>query len=704
MTGEANLKVKTEHLARNAYLYIRQSTPRQVLENTESAQRQYALRQRAVAMGWRMDQVIVIDGDQGHSGASAADREGFQKLVAEVGLGHAGIVLGLEVSRLARNLPDWHRLLEICGLTDTLILDEDGVYDPTNFNDRLLLGLKGTMSEAELHLLYARMQGGRLSKARRGELRCALPIGLAYSERGEVILDPDAQIRESVQHLLAAFRREGSVWAVARSSHRQGLLFPKRLRGGPRKGEVVWTNLNATQAVHILRSPRYAGAYVYGRTQIRKKPDGTFKSVRKLRREDWEVLLLNAHPGYITWEEYEANQRRLDENAQFRSEDRKQIPPREGPALLQGIALCGQCGERMMTHYRIGKHGLVPEYFCIRKDISDGVVCQQILSRDLDPAIGKLLMEAMNPLALEVAMEVQKEIQDRLEEADRLRQARVERAHYEAQLAQRRYMRCDPDNRLVADALEADWNENLRSLRAAREEYERQRDRDRLVVGEEQRAKILALATDFPRLWTDPHTPHRERKRVVRLLVDDVTLIKDWKEIVAHVRFKGGATRTITVPRPQTAVEIRQTSPEVVAEIDQLTNQQTPKKIAAILNERGSVSGTGHKFTALLVIGIQQRYGLKPLRERLREQGLLTPREAADRLGISLDSVSRWRRKGLIRGHVYNDRGDVLCEDPGRGPMLDARGRVLPGRRRLRQTRRPSAILRDGAISSGSRA
>lgn len=357
-----------------------------------------------------------------------------------------------------------------------------------------------------------------------------------------------------------------------------------------------------------------------------------------------------------------------------------------------------------MTRYRIGKHGLVPEYFCIRKDISHGVVCQQILSRDLDPAIGKLLMEAMNPLALEVAMEVQKEIQGRLEEADRLRQARVERADYEAQLAQRRYMRCDPDNRLVADALEADWNENLRSLRAAREEYERQRDRDRLVVGEEQQAKILALATDFPRLWTDPHTPHRERKRVVRLLVDDVTLIKDWKEIVAHVRFKGGATRTITVPRPQTSVEIRQTSPEVVAEIDQLTNQQTPKKIAAILNERGLVSGTGHKFTALLVIGIQQRYGLKPLRERLREQGLLTPREVADRLGTSLDSVSRWRRKGLIRGHVYNDRGDVLCEDPGRGPMLDARGRVLPGRRGLRQTRPPSAILKDGAISSGSRA
>jgi len=271
MMIDPNSKVNSEHLKRNAYLYVRQSTPRQVLENTESAKRQYGLRQRAAALGWPMERIIVVDSDQGHSGASVADREGFQKLVAEVGMGRAGIVLGLEVSRLARNNSDWHRLLEICALADTLILDEDGVYDPKNFNDRLLLGLKGTMSEAELHVLYARMRGGILSKARRGELAVRLPVGLVYDDKGEVILDPDTQVQQSLRLLFATFRREGSLWAAVKSIRRQGLLFPKRLFSGPRKGDLLWVELDYWQAVEIMRSPRYAGAYVFGERACARK-------------------------------------------------------------------------------------------------------------------------------------------------------------------------------------------------------------------------------------------------------------------------------------------------------------------------------------------------------------------------------------------------------------------------------------------------
>ena len=699
---DPNQKVNSEHLKRNAYLYIRQSTPRQVLENIESAKRQYALRQRAVAMGWPMERIIVVDSDQGHSGASAVDREGFQKLVAEVGLGRAGIVLGLEVSRLARNNADWHRLLEICALADTLILDEDGVYDPKNFNDRLLLGLKGAMSEAELHVLYARMRGGILSKARRGELTVRLPVGLVYDDKAEVVLDPDTQVQQSVRLLFTAFGRESSAYAAVKSFRQQGLLFPKRMFSGPRKGELVWVELAYSQAISLLRNPRYAGAFVFGRTRIRKKADGHFKIVKDLPRDQWHTLLPNAHAGYISWEEYEANQRRLDENVRFRNADRRNTPPREGPALLQGIVLCGRCGERMFVHYRKRGDSLIPEYFCNESNLTltKRVLCQQILGGDLDLAISRLLVEAMTPLALEVALGVQAEVQSRLQEADRLRRAQVDRAQYEAQLAQRRYMQVDPANRLVADALETDWNEKLRILREAQEEYERQRQADRSVIDSEHRERILALATDFPKLWASPNTAARERKRIVRLMLEDVTLIKD-QQITAHLRFKGGATRTVSIPRPLTASEMWKTSPEIVTEIDRLLEQHTTREIANILNQRGLLSGTDQTFTGNMVIGIQQRYGLRPRRDRLRQAGLLTQHEVADILGISQGTVSRRCKRGLIKGHVYNDRGDSLYERPGSAPMYDSRGRILSSRRKPTQVTHGSSSAVGGERSFG---
>jgi DNA invertase Pin-like site-specific DNA recombinase len=368
MTPDTHQKVKAAHLKRNAYLYIRQSTLRQVFENSESTKRQYALRQKAVALGWPEDRIIVIDTDLGQSGASAADREGFQRLVTEVSLGRAGIVLGLEVSRLARNSTDWHRLLEICALTDALILDEDGVYDPAHFNDRLLLGLKGTMSEAELHVLRARLQGGILNKARRGELVIQPPVGLIYNSEGRLGLDPDKQVQHALRLLFDTFRRTGSAMATVRTFQRQGLLFPRRIHTGPQKGDLVWGVLGHSQVLRILHNPRYAGAFVYGRSHTRKTVDGSFQIIR-LPKEEWETLIPGAHTGYVSWEDYEQNQRRLHESSQAIGADRRKSPAREGPALLQGLILCGRCGERMTVRYHSREGRLWPEYLCQRDGI-----------------------------------------------------------------------------------------------------------------------------------------------------------------------------------------------------------------------------------------------------------------------------------------------------------------------------------------------
>ena len=362
MNKQYQQKVSASHLRRDAYLYVRQSTVRQVFENTESTQRQYALQQRAVALGWPADRVIVIDSDLGQSGASATEREGFQKLVAEVGLGNTGIVLGLEVSRLARNSTDWHRLVEICALTDTLILDEDGVYDPSSFNDRLLLGLKGTMSEAELHVMRGRLRGGILNKARRGELRCPLPVGLLYDGSTRVSFDPDKQVQESVRMLFQTFARTGTVRATVKHFRQQGLLFPTRVSKGAHKGELSWVALSLNRASEALHSPWYAGAYAYGRSRWRKQPDGRIRRER-LPESEWITLIKDNHPGYISWDEHKRIEKLLDENAQALGYNRKSSPPREGPAPLQGRVFCGLCGNRMHVRYKNRKDGQrVPTY------------------------------------------------------------------------------------------------------------------------------------------------------------------------------------------------------------------------------------------------------------------------------------------------------------------------------------------------------
>ncbi|MFH1087691.1 MAG: recombinase family protein [Chloroflexota bacterium] len=655
-------KVTASHLKRLAYLYVRQSTLRQVFENTESTRRQYALRERAVALGWPLDRIVVIDSDQGQSGADS-DREGFQKLVAAVGMGEVGVVLGLEVSRLARNSVDWHRLLEICALTGTLILDEDGIYDPSHFNDRLLLGLKGTMSEAELHVLRARLIGGQLAKASRGELEMKLPVGLVYGSDGKVVMDPDQQVQQALRTFFDTFRRAGAATATVRSFREQGLLFPRVLRSGPHQGELVWGALLHHRALRVLKNPRYAGAFAYGRSRSRRGADG-HEIVTRLPREQWHTLILDAHPGYITWPEYEDNLRRLRENGQAYGADRRHGPPREGPALLQGLVICGRCGERMTVRYYSSHGELHPEYCCQKFGIEHGLSpCQRILGRELDRAIGELLVETVTPLTLEVALAVQQEIQTRAEEADRLRRQQVEHTRYEAELAQRRYLRVDPDNRLVADSLEADWNQKLKALAAAQEDYQRQCQAEGLLLDEQKRAQVLALATDFPRLWRDDATPYRERKRMVRLLLEDVTLLRT-DQIVAHVRFRGGATRTLRLPIPRNAWQLRQTDPAVVAEIDRLLDDHTDGEVAEILNARGLHPGVGDKFTSFVIYHLRRKYGLEDRFTRLRRKGLLTLSEMAAALGVHQETVKHRQSQGRLPSVVYNDKRQRLYVPP----------------------------------------
>jgi DNA invertase Pin-like site-specific DNA recombinase len=654
-------KVTTEQLQRLAYLYVRQSSLRQVLENTESTVRQYALRERAVALGWPLERIVVLDGDQGQSGASAADRAAFQTLVAEVGLGHVGIVLGLEVSRLARNNSDWHQLLEICALTNTLILDEDGVYDPSAFNDRLLLGLKGTMSEAELHVLRARLRGGILNKARRGALKLPLPIGLVYREDEQVIRDPDQQVQQAVQMVFSTFRRTGSASGTVRAFRQQALSFPYRVPTGAHRGEVLWQGLQHSTVLDMLHNPRYAGAFVFGRTHTTRVA-GQMR-VMVLPREQWTVLLPGAHEGYISWEEYEENQRRLRENAQAHGHDRHACPPREGPALLQGLAICGRCGEGMGIHYHQRGARLVPDYVCQRGTLPQGrSPCQVVPGAAVDAAIGALLIESITPQALEVALEVQAEVVARAAEADALRELAVERARYEADLAQRRFLRVDPDNRLVADVLEAEWNAKLRHLAEVQEEAEQQRSATRILTDAE-RAAVLALAQDVPRLWQDERTPARERKRLVRLLIADVTLLKG-ETITAQVRFTGGASTTLQIALPKPATLLRHTDAAIVAEIDALLEQYTDAEVAAQLNAAGKRSYSGKPFHRALVAGIRERHHLTDRYQRLRARGLLTGWELAQRLNVTVDTVERWRNRSLVQAERANDKNEWLYHLP----------------------------------------
>ncbi|ABE63564.1 Recombinase [Nitrobacter hamburgensis X14] len=642
-----DLKVTADHLRRDAYLYIRQSTLRQVAENGESTQRQYGLRHRAIAAGWPAERIHVIDCDLGKSGSSAVARDGFQELVSEVALAKAGVVMGLEVSRLARNNADWHRLLELCALTSTLILDEDGVYDPASFNDRLLLGLKGTMSEAELHFLKARMRGGQLNKASRGELEMAPPVGLVYLPDGTLALDPDAEVQAALHMVFTTFGRLGSATRTVKFFLDEGILFPRRLRKGPHKGELMWAPPRHARILQVLHNPRYAGAFVYGRTRGRPRPGGGVSQI-KLAMADWRFVMPDMHPGYIDWERFKANQERLADNAQAYRIQRRAGPVREGSALLQGRVLCGLCGARMGVHYS-QEHGRpVPTYICQETTIrGGGKACQSVPGKVVDPAVGALLVELMTPMTLEVTLAVQRELEARAAETDTLRRQHIQRTRYDAELARSRYMKVDPDNRLVADALEAEWNEKLRLHTDVVEDYERRAPEEAAALDAGMHQRVRDLAEQFPRIWNDPRVDVRERKRILRLLVADVTLIKA-EAITVSVRLSGGATRILTLDRPLPIAQIRRFKPELVAEVDHLLDRHCDREIADIFNERGLRTWEGKPFSLNKISFIRSAYNLPSRRQRLRDQGMLTTREVAKHFEIAETTVHQWGRQGLI--------------------------------------------------------
>ncbi|WP_136245445.1 recombinase family protein [Mycobacterium intracellulare] len=673
MSEQTASKVTGAHLARTAYLYVRQSTLRQVLTNTESATRQYALRQKAIALGWQAEAIVTIDTDQGQSGASAADREGFQHLVAEVSMGRAGIVLGLEVSRLARNNADWHRLLEICAMSATLICDEDGLYDPADFNDRLLLGLKGTMSEAELHFIRARLIGGQLSKARRGELQMGLPVGLVYDPTGKVALDPDTGVQQALRQVFTLFARTGSARATVQQFNADKLLFPVRVRTGARKGELAWMPLQHWRVLRTLHNPRYAGAFAYGRRRERLAANGK-KTLETVPREQWIALIRDAHPGYISWDPYETNQRLLLGNATAHGSDRAAGPAREGTALLQGLAICGRCGRRMTVRSHPRRGVEVPDYQCQNRCIQDGTArCQAVPGAVVDDAVGSLLLDTLTPHALEVALTVQAELHTRAAEADALRRGHVERARHRADLARRRYLAVDPDNRLVADSLEADWNDALRALQTAHEDYERASAAATATLTDELKDRIHSLATDFPALWSNPNTQQRDRKRMVRLLVDDVTLHKT-DSINLHVRLRGGQTHSLVVAIPPTSWQARQTRPDTLAALDRLLDTHTDAETADALNVAGHCSGENKPFTTGIVVHIRRKYHLPSHADRLRAQGLLTANELAQRLCVHRSTIKSWTKSGILNSHKANDKNERLYEPPIAGdPRLTVR-------------------------------
>ena len=512
-------KILPDHLDRDAWIYVRQSSLIQVRDNTASTMRQYDLVQRALSLGWPRERIHVIDQDQGHSGSSTIGRDGFQALVAEVGLKHCGAVLSLEVSRLARSCSDWYHLLEICALTETLVIDEEGIYDPGHYNDRLLLGFKGTMSEAELHWLRQRLLGGKLTKAEQGELRFRLPVGLVYDPIGKVVLDPDEEVQAAVRLVFALFEQEGSALAVVKHFTIHHLRFPDRLWKRTQKGELVWEPLRCGRVLSLLHNPFYAGAYVYGRTKTRRHAlPGEAPRIkgrtRQVKREDWPIVLLDAHPGYITWEQFRRHQQILDDNRTWRPEERRGAV-REGSALLQGMVLCGVCGRRMNVRYL--SDGTIPSYQCRQAHAQLAEkTCQTMRGDGIDQVVATCFLEAIQPAQLAVALSTLDQLEARAKQIDRQWQFRLERAQYEADLAHRRYNAVDPDNRLVARSLERDWNEKLTEVEQLQREYAVLPKPTALLITLQERERILALAQNIPEVWHAPTTSQTERKQLLR--------------------------------------------------------------------------------------------------------------------------------------------------------------------------------------------
>jgi DNA invertase Pin-like site-specific DNA recombinase len=658
-------KIQAHHLSRKALVYIRQSTLHQVFAHRESTARQYGLTLTARDPGWPDHLVEVIDDDLGQSGGSAQYRHGFQRLVADVALGQVGIVMGLEISRLARNNADFQQLLQICGLNQTLIYDADAVYDLSHLNDRLVLGLKGTMSEAELFTMRARLQGGLLNKASRGERATKLPVGFVYAPTGKVILDPDQQVQETIHRFFQTFRKLGSSIGVVKYFNRHGIAFPTRPIKGPHRGQLRWSALSSGLSLRTLHNPRYAGAFAYGRTRVSTSPGGG-RAYTKRPREAWHALVKAVHPGYISRDEFEANQEQLLRNL---SRPYQPGAARQGNALIQGIVLCGKCGKNMATAYKSrAKSRVDPHYLCNHDKLNYGApMCTFIPGAEVDRMISSVLLEQVTPMALEAAIAVQHEIVKRAQETDKLLRRQVERAEYEADLARRHLMAVEPENRLVARTFEDEWNEKLQQLEQAKAEYEQRRAKSQSVLDAQKQAEIRRIATDFPSLRAHPATSMQDKKRLLRLLIEDVTLTRRQDQVEMFIRFRAGAVRQSTVHLAGTGNKPTMIDPAIITQIDTLTEHHTAGEIAAKLNQAGVPHPNRGDFDTMAVVYLLKRFKLPSRYQRLRSKGYLTQEEIAQTLGVTVQTVKRWRKKGWIQAHYYNDLKEYLYESSCEG-------------------------------------
>ena len=650
-------KIKLSHTQRAAYVYIRQSSPGQVEHNRESTARQYALAGRACQLGWPKEQVLIIDEDLGLSGSGIDQRSGFARLTSEVALAHVGIVLGLEVSRLARNNADWYRLLELCGITDTLIGDADGVYHPALFNDRLLLGLKGTMSEAELHIIRARLDGGIRNKAARGELRRGLPVGLVWGERdGEVLFHPDEAVAGAIRTVFERFAELGSarrVWLWFRS---EGLPLPLQTNPAGMPGPIRWV-APTYHAIHqILTNPVYAGAYTFGKTRYERYLDaqGTVrKRMRHLPREQWAVLIRDHHPGFIDWASFEANQARLGSNTKPKPHQAGGAV-REGSALLQGIVSCGHCGRRLHVHYR-GRNS-APGYHCCGKDLVNGrgVYCLNVGGTVIEQAVADAFLQAITPAAIEATRLSVEQLRANHDAALSQWRLEVERARYEAERAERRYRMVEPENRLVARGLETEWENRLHDLAAAEMELRRREQQRPSTISAAQLQAIQSLGSDIRQVWTAATTTDRDRKELLRTILEEVVLNLKRAEGRVHLtlRWRGGAFTTLDVPVPKFKPMGPRTDEDTISLLRRLAALYPDEVIAGILNRQGRKTATGERFTANQVGSLRRYRGIPRYQPPATppDGELVTIRKAAQILGMNTSSIHRWLADGFIAG------------------------------------------------------
>jgi DNA invertase Pin-like site-specific DNA recombinase len=623
-------------------IYIRQSTMAQVREHTESTARQYALTEEAARLGWPASRVEVIDADLGVSGRSTEGRDGFKGLVARVCLGEIGAIFGLEVSRLARSSADLSRLLEYARLTDTLVIDADGIYDLAEFNDRLLLGLKGTMSEAELHLLAGRLQGAKRAAAERGELRTPLPIGYVYDDEGRVVIDPDQEVATAIADVFTAFTATGSAYqVVAAFADRR---FPRRAYGGSWAGQLQFGRLSHSRVLGILANPVYAGAYVFGRFRSRRlvNPDGSVRTVTtELPRAEWSVCIHDHHEAYIGWEQFLANEAKLAANRT----NAGARPPREGSALCQGIVFCGSCGRAMSTRYAGGQ----PYYECARAraDHVATPACRSVRSATVDEAVAAALLAAVSPDQLALALAAAGEVTARRDRSLRAAELTVERARYAAERAERAHAACEPENRLVARSLETRWEARLVELAEAEAALAAAAATQPPLPPADE---LAAAVADLPALWSAPTTSDRDRKRVLRTLLGDITLRPGptRHQLRVGLRWNSGATEELLVARMRPVTQWRRAAPEAVALARELGPRLANPELAAALNAAGHRTGTGKPFDRTAAGNLRHAYRIGS--PDLLADGELTPRAVADRLGVAVGVVHGWLSAGTLSG------------------------------------------------------